>query len=63
MPDSVVEMGDDRFVTLPLQNHGKEKQYLKKGMQLGVASPATVLSVGDKAKENQREQDTEPEIS
>ena len=47
MTDSVVEMGDDLFVTLPLQNHSSEKQYLKKGMQLGMVSSVTVLTVGD----------------
>ena len=43
MADSVVEMGDDLFVTLPLQNHSSEKQYLKKGMQLGIVSSANSL--------------------
>jgi hypothetical protein len=44
MADSVVEMGDDKFMTLLLQNHRTKKLYLKRGMQLGVASAAEVLT-------------------
>ena len=47
MADSVVEMEDDQFVTLLLQNHGTEKLYLKKGLQLGIASPVDVLTGTD----------------
>ena len=32
MADNVVEMGNDKFVTLILQNHGTERVHLKKGM-------------------------------
>ena len=44
MADSVVEMKDDKFITLVLQNSGVEKEYLEKGAQLGVVSTATILS-------------------
>ena len=47
MADSVVEMGNDKFVTLILQNHGTERVHLKKGLQFGVVSPTTVLTDSD----------------
>ena len=36
MVDAVVEMGDDKFPILILQNHGTEKMHLKRGKRLGV---------------------------
>ena len=44
MADSVVEMEDDQFVTLILQNNGVEKECLKQGTRLGVVNATTVLS-------------------
>ena len=44
MADSVVDMKDNKFITLVLQNSGVEKEYLEKGAQLGVVSTAAILS-------------------
>ena len=63
MVDSVVDMKDDLFVTLLLQNHTHEKQHLKKGMQLGLASPATLLTGPDQNEEIQWEPDPNPDVS
>lgn len=42
--------GDERWVTLLVQNHGTEKQYLMKGFQLGVAFPVDVLTGADEGE-------------
>ena len=42
--DSVVEMADDQFVTLVLQNNGVEKECLEEGTRLGVVTTTTVVS-------------------
>ena len=65
MPDSVVEMEDDQFVTLLLQNHGTEKLYLKKGLQLGTASPVGVLTGADEHEDTGGSVDggTQPAVS
>ena len=44
MADSVVEMADDQFVTLVLQNNGVEKECLEEGTHLGVVTTTTVVS-------------------
>ena len=44
MADSVVEMTDDQFVTLVLQNNGVEKECLEEGTHLGVVTTTTVVS-------------------
>ena len=65
MADSVVEMEDDKFVTLLLQNHGTEKFYLKKGLQLGTASPVDVLTGADDHKDTggSADRDNQPVLS
>ena len=65
MADSVVEMEDDQFVTLLLQNHGTEKLYLKKGLQLGIASPVDVLTGTDGYEDTggSANGDTQPAVS
>ena len=42
----VVELGDDCFMTLIVQNHGTEKIRLKKGVQLGTLVPVNILTAG-----------------
>ena len=65
MADSVVETEDDQFVTLLLQNHGTEKFYLKKGLQLGTASPVDVLTGADDHRDTggSADRDTQPVVS
>ena len=47
MADGVMEMGDDCFITLIVQNHGTEKLHLKTGVRLGtVVAPVDVLAAG-----------------
>ena len=46
MADSVVEMGDDCFMTLIVQNHGTKELHLKKGVRLGTVAPVDVLTAG-----------------
>ena len=45
LADSVVQMDEDKFVTLWVENHGVEKTHLKKGMQLGTLVPVDILTV------------------
>ena len=59
MADSVVEMREDKFVMLVLQNMGVEKEYLRKGAQLGVISAPTLLSGDKQDRENKVRQDAE----
>ena len=44
MADSVVEMKEDQFLTLVLQNSGVEKECLEEGTHLGLVTATTVLS-------------------
>jgi hypothetical protein len=46
MADGVVEMGDDCFMTLIVQNHGTKELHLKKGVRLGTVAPVDVLTAG-----------------
>ena len=43
--DGVVEVSDDRFVTLSMENHGTERVCLKKGTHLGTVTPVDVVAV------------------
>ena len=43
--DGVVEVSDDRFVTLSMENHGTERVCLKKGTDLGTVTPVDVVAV------------------
>ena len=63
MSDGVVEMGDDKFVTLLLQNHGTDKLCLKRGMRLGVVSPTTVITDKDQDVGGGVEGDPETEVA
>jgi hypothetical protein len=47
MADSVVEVKDDQFLTLVVQNHGTGKVHLEKGLPLGTVAQIDVLSRGD----------------
>ena len=63
MANGVVEVGNDKFVTLLLQNHGTDKLYLKRGMQLGVVSPTTVITDKDQDVGGGVEGDPESEVA
>ena len=47
LADGVVQIDDDQFVTLVVENHGAEKTHLKKGTQLGTLAPVDILTVMD----------------
>ena len=50
MADGVVEMGNDCFMMLIVQNHGTEKLHLKKGVRLGTVNVLTTSGGGDNVR-------------
>ena len=63
MADGAVEVGEDRFVTLVIQNHGTEPVRLEKGVRLGMVDPVELVTVSKKSEMMVGEGSSVPEAS
>ena len=56
MADSAVELGEDRFVTLVIQNYGTEPVHLEKGVQLGAVDRTELMTTSKEEEMTTREE-------